>query len=367
MKCIVMLGTDFSTKGGISSVVSTYRAAGLFDRFGITYVATHCDGSRTTKFGALVKAWFRFAVLIANGKVGAVHAHMSSGASFWRKTLFYMPCFVLKIPVILHLHSGGFIDFFERRVPKFLKPFVKWVFCRCHTVIVLSVERRRWIADNFGCARVLVLFNPVALPVMAPIDFSHRADQILCLGRLGQNKGSYDLIDALLALRTLGFDVSLRLGGDGELEKVREYADVCGVGRHVHLLGWVTGGTKQSELAAARIYALPSYHEAMPVSLLEAMAAGLPVVSTRVGGIPDVVDDEVDGLLIDAGDVKALTAALARLISDDKLAMQLSHAARNKIESRFSVVAVLPALESIYRDLGFVPLNTGQFVDRLDS
>jgi glycosyltransferase involved in cell wall biosynthesis len=97
---------------------------------------------------------------------------------------------------------------------------------------------------------------------------------------------------------------------------------------------------------------LPSYAEGLPMSLLEAMAAGCPVVATRVGGIPDLVTDGVDGLLIPPGDPHALAAALQRILRDPVFAQQLGNAARQTIANRYTAERSLERLEQLYAGLG---------------
>jgi glycosyltransferase involved in cell wall biosynthesis len=104
------------------------------------------------------------------------------------------------------------------------------------------------------------------------------------------------------------------------------------------------------------LYALPSYNEGLPMSVLEAMAAGLPVLATPVGGIPEAVSDGVEGFLVAPGDVAALAARLAQLLQDDGLAQRMGAAARRKVETTFSSQAVLPHVEKMYQELGFAPV-----------
>jgi glycosyltransferase involved in cell wall biosynthesis len=147
------------------------------------------------------------------------------------------------------------------------------------------------------------------------------------------------------------------LGGDGELELVRARALELGIADHVELLGWVRGEDKERLLAAAVLYVLPSYNEGLPVSVLEAMAAGLPIVSTPVGGIPEAVTDGVEGYLVEPGNVQALADRMDRLLGDQDLAMRMGESARRKVELVFSANAVVPQVEAMYLDLGLKPIS----------
>jgi glycosyltransferase involved in cell wall biosynthesis len=116
----------------------------------------------------------------------------------------------------------------------------------------------------------------------------------------------------------------------------------------ITLAGWIDGEAKAKLLAESDIYVLPSHNEGLPMSVLEAMAMHQPVVTTRVGGIPELVSDGVDGLLIDASDQDALANALSTLLGDAALRGRLGQAARDRIEARYSDRVILPMLHTIY-------------------
>jgi glycosyltransferase involved in cell wall biosynthesis len=124
-----------------------------------------------------------------------------------------------------------------------------------------------------------------------------------------------------------------------------------GIENHVVFVGWVSGAVKVDLLRRAQIYVLPSYNEGLPVSLLEAMSWQVPVISTRVGGIPELVREGVDGLLIDAGDRAALSSAIIELAQNAELREKMGIAARDQVERNFSKNVILPRLEGIYRSL----------------
>ncbi|SFL84394.1 glycosyltransferase family 4 protein [Rugamonas rubra] len=354
MKKIVMIGTRFDTMGGISAVVNVYRAAGLFERLPIEYIATHCDGGAGAKLRILAAALWRFAGLLLRGQVGLLHVHVSRRASFWRKSVFFLAAFAFRVPAVLHLHSGAFHDFYERDCGAVKKRLVRYVFDHAAHVVVLSQTWKSWVASISGNRHITAIYNPVLLAEPAG-DEARVAGQTLFLGRLGHNKGSYDLLSAAAAVRAAqpGLPLRLQLGGDGEVEQVRARAQALGIADRVDLLGWVSSADKAARLARAVVYVLPSYSEGLPMSVLEAMAAGLPVLTTPVGGIPEAVSDGVEGFLVAPGDVAALAERWSRLLADPALARRMGEAARRKVASTFSAQAVLPQLESVYLSLGF--------------
>ena len=354
MKKIVMVGTALDTLGGIAAVVNVYASCGMFQRFPLRYVRSHCDGSPVDKLWAMLKGCLQYAWMLFTGQVGLAHVHVASRASFWRKSVFFLLSFLFRVPSVLHLHGGEFAIFYYKESGPLRRRFISWVFNKAAYVIVLSQGWKQWVRSISSNPHVEVICNPVMMPATLASWESRSGRQVLCLGRLNKGKGSYDLLEAIAVLKPVT-PVELYLGGDGELEKVRQRARKLGIENRVHVLGWVREEAKASALAQASVFALPSYNEGLPMGLLEAMAAGLPIVSTPVGGIPEAVSDGVEGFLVKPGDVAALAERLGRLVNDGPLARQMGAAARRKAESAYSAQAVLPRIEKIYADLGFVP------------
>ena len=351
MKMIAMLGTRNDTMGGVSAVINVYASAGLFNRQPIEYIATHMDGGRIAKLSILARAAFRFWGLLVRGRVALVHVHVASRASFWRKSLLMLPAFLLGIPVILHLHGAEFALFYEKECGSIRKQIVCSVFNKASRVVVLSSVWKSWVQGISRNPHVVVIYNPVLLPVKHSWD-TRKHGEVLFLGRLGKRKGTYDLLEAAARLARNQPQFRLLLGGDGELDQVWARAIELHIADKVELLGWIREVNKERYLASAMIFALPSYNEGLPMSVLEAMAAGLPVISTPVGGIPEAVTDGIEGFLVEPGDVSALANRLEQLLSNPELAEHMGKAARRKIETAFSAETILPQLEKLYTELG---------------
>ena len=234
------------------------------------------------------------------------------------------------------------------------KKLVRSIFDRAVRVIVLSDTWKTWLESISNNRHIVTIHNPVLLPpAPAPERPATDTVQLLVLGRLGQRKGSYDLLAAVAKIAPNFPTLQLNLAGDGELEQVAARARELGIASQVNVLGWVRGSDKAQYLQTANIYLLPSYNEGLPMSVLEAMAAGLPIITTPVGGIPDAVSDGVEGFLVAPGDVDALAARLTQLLLDQALMQKMGESARRKIENSFSVEAILPRLETLYADLGW--------------
>src|SRR5690606_1276464 len=200
-------------------------------------------------------------------------------------------------------------------------------------------------------ARVVRIFNPISTRAGLADEATPRdPNGLLFLGRFGPRKGIFDLLEAMTIVRRRFPDVTLRCGGDGDIEGVKRRVAELGLRDCVEVLGWVSGADKRRELLRASLYVLPSYAEGLPMGILEAMAAGLPTVSTTIGGIPDAVDEGVEGFLIRPGDVDALAERIVRLLQDPALRAQMALAARETAVARFDANLVISQLEDLYRN-----------------
>lgn len=332
---IAMLGVAPETRSGIATVVDAYRADGLFKRWPVTYIPVHGDGSLADNAVLLAKAAREFAALMAQHPRLVVHAHV--GSSFFRPAAFMAAAIAANNPLIVHLHGSQF----HPGIGAFLK--------RADVVCVPCEATRVWVRSIVRNSDVVVTPPPVANDVP---EVGLKPNLVLFLGRLEAEKGIYDLLEAIAAVRAMVPDVRLACAGEGDRIGVARYAERLGIADAVKFTGWVGPSGKRALLEHAAVFALPSYKEGLPVGLIEAMGAGVPVIATPVGGIPEVVVDGASGYIVGAGDTRNLTRALSRLLVDRAQARRMGEAARQTAHARFSPETALAPLEGLYEALG---------------
>jgi colanic acid/amylovoran biosynthesis glycosyltransferase len=225
--------------------------------------------------------------------------------------------------------------------------------------IAISDYNRRVLLERCPSApRVEIVHCGVDGERYAWRDLSERdPDRVVCVASLLPKKGHADLIDALAPLAERRPGVVLELVGDGpERERIVRRARERGVAERVCLLGARSSEQVRATLANARAFALPSVRlasgrmEGIPVALMEAMASGVPVVATRLSGIPELVQDGVTGLLVEPGDPRGLAAALGRVLEDDSLAAELALRARELVERSVSLTAEAQRLGDLFAE-----------------
>jgi len=268
--------------------------------------------------------------------------------SFWRKAIYLGIGRAFGVPVVFHIH-GSQMEGFHAGLGRLGRALFAATLRRAQVVVVLSASWRDFILATAPGARVEVVFNTVPIPPARERPGSAGPLRLSFLGLVGQRKGVFDLIDALAGLPGAAqAQIRLDIGGNGEIDELRRRVLESGVRAEVSILGWIDAAAREHLLLETDVFVLPSYNEGLPMALLEAMAQGVPVISTHVGGIPELVRDGQEGFLIPAGDKLALGGAIVRLLESPALRAGMGAAARRRVEEQFSPQAALAKLDDIY-------------------
>lgn len=344
---VMMCGPSLRSKGGIAAAASTLLMQEPLGRMGVGYIATWTDGPMYERVVTFLGSVLRLAKWAKPGRV--VHLHMASRGSFLRKATIQTLVRAKGARTIIHLHGAQFHTFAES-APDFLKRAIRRAFRRADVVIVLSESWRERVAAFSGRTDAVVVPNPVDIPRTSAAFKDPR--RVVFVGRLGRRKGVYDLLDAIRTLQESGRDdVRWVLAGDGDVSQCRRVARTLPYPDRVEIPGWVSGSDVEELLRESWVFCLPSYDEGLPVALLQAMAAGLACVVTPVGGIPEYVEDRVNGVMVPVGDARSLAAALDELLCSEAACVKLGQAARASVESRCSASIVAANIVGIYNNL----------------
>jgi glycosyltransferase involved in cell wall biosynthesis len=339
-----------SAPGGISQLVTNFQTSGFTARWRVEHIASHLPGTKSKRVVAAAVALGRVIRAVASGDVALLHLHASMRGSFWRKAIFLAVGRLGGRAVIFHLHGSEFKEFFENECGRVLRCLVRLVLSRASAVVVLSQGWGEYVRGIAPLSSVEVISNFTFAPATPAEHRGSNRRELTCLflGLLGPRKGVADLLQAVWQLRGEGLPVRLHVGGNGDVRWFKGLVSSLALDDCIVFHGWVGGDQKWTLLREADVFVLPSYNEAQPVAIVEAMAVGCPVISTTIGGIPEMLADGEAGILIDPGDVTELVRHLRELALNRDLRDRVGQAGRIQFEQRFSPEAVLPLWTALY-------------------
>lgn len=339
---ILTIGIDYHiVHGGVAAVENVYST--FYKPF--NHVATVVDYGALQKLTTFIKAYALFwKWMLFHREIKIVHVHGASDASFWRKRIFINLAKMFGKKVVFHCHGAEFQRFTARHKKAVLKTITK-----CDCIIALSNSWKEWFEETTHHKNVIVVKNVISPPRVKKVK--HDDFILLFLGRLGERKGIYDLLDVLIKHRS-EFEGKIRFvfGGDGDVVQVNEIIKQNGLENIAEFQGWVNGENKERLLNMADAYILPSYNEGLPISILEAMSYSLPIISTNVGGIPEILKNGENGFIMSPGDKDAMYRAILELMNNEKLRLDMGKASYSKVQEHMPGF-VERQLSDLYRSL----------------
>jgi len=340
------------TKGGIATVINdVIHSKGKGNHIKLSHLVSHVEGSIARKLITLFQALV--SLVFKSPGYDILHIHAASDVSFLRKTLFIWIGKAFNKKVILHMHGGDF-DIYYRKSPALLKRYIKRALMSCDKIIVLSEYWKTFFQYALPDKQVDVLYNGVHASTFSPyLSAPENIHKFLFMGRLYREKGIYDLIEAVNQLVNVQQHKELLfyIAGNGEIDKVRTLINNLNLSDNVKLLGWIEDQEKLDWLGRVDTVLLPSYIEGLPMSIIEAMAAGKIIISTNVGGIPDLLVEQENGYMTDPGDVEALCDRILHVSSHPEEMTAISRNNIEKVEALYNLPKIHDHLFEMYYEL----------------
>ena len=354
---ILIHAPNLSTPGG----KQTYFAS-LLDHFtsDIDFFFYGAQGKKEGKFKVLTRLFsdfWKFHQKLKENKYDLVHLNPSMNMkSFFRDSIFALICRITGTKMTIFWH--GWQWEFEKKVTQRILPYFRATFGKADSMIVLGKE----FADqlkSYGYKNPILPITTVADPIFFKLKnkfdnsdskkVSKNEITLLFLSRIERVKGIYEALDSFEALQQSYTNIKLKIAGTGgELAAAEAYIIKRGI-QNIELLGWITGEGKAKAFYESDIYLLPSYHgEGLPCSILEAMASGLAVISTDVGGIKDFFEDGKMGYLVPMKDPKKITEKLTLLLDNTDDIKTMGQYNISYAHNRFTPEKVSYELEKIY-------------------
>lgn len=335
--------------GGVHQYVDQ-QAARLPDHLSVsTYdMVTPADGSGLAWFvGAFLHSLLAVLQFPFRRPPDVVHVHASHKFSFYRAAPYVLfAAHVWRRPVVLHIHGSSFDDFAETD-----DLAVRWlqgtVFEAADRIVVLSPYWRELLADRVPAEKLEVFPNAVD-PAEYDPEFGGDPPHVVFVSNLIDRKGVTELCTALDLLDERDLDYRATIAGKGPL--VDQVETLAEDSPNVEYVGYVSEARKRQLLDTGTIYVLPTYAEGLPIAMLEGMAGGNAIVSTRVGSIPEVIDED-SGILLEPGDSEGLADALETLVADPERTERMGRRNRGLVEEKYSWDTTTERLADLYAKL----------------
>ena len=334
------------------------EAVAPFNRIGSLYLdSLRHNGLWVTAKMVVYVLWSysRLARVILTWRPHIVQAFPSSDWGYWRNWLYLILAKALGCRTIFHLLNA--IDLFYARVGVLQRWLLRQSFSTADVYIVQSDGLKSWLEQHCSrrCYGFLNGLHLDRIPARGPVPKDMRSlpgPVGVTIGPLGKHKGTPQIMEALKKLNGEGTPVGWLFIGRGDVEDYKRRAEALGLARQVVFTGPVDDDRKWSYLNNADFYCLPSDAEGQPISILEAMAVGLPVIATDVGSIPEIIADGETGLVIPVGDGDALSHAIWELARDAETRHGMGVAAKRYVQEHHDIRELHVRLGLVYRALG---------------
>lgn len=342
---ILVISEDYNGKGGVSTVVKDLLR--YYET--VNYIRSTARVNKLLQFFIYLVCILKMLYYFLFRNIDIVHIHSASYGSFFRKSILTILSKIFRKKVILHIHSGEFERF--RKKFNFYK-LIDRVLNIADTLIVLSLNWRDYFVQIVDPTKVVILNNLITPPIQIPLENKPISPiNILFLGVITETKGIFDLMSALVENKKFLIGrIRVFIGGSGKSEKLIEIIKENKLNEMVQYEGWVDGKAKSRLLNKSNILILPSYFEGLPISILEGMSYGMPIIATKVGGIPSIVKNGHNGLLITPGSKKEIFESILYFINNKDQIQIMGNNSLNIIQE-FYPDAVIPTLNKIYKKL----------------
>jgi glycosyltransferase involved in cell wall biosynthesis len=355
---VLLCGPSRQAVSGVSTHLNLLMDSSLAEDFDLVHFQVGSEGRNEGALARLVRlvaSPFALFATILFRQVDVVHLNTSlNPRAYWRDLAYMLVAKLLRARVLYQVHGGALPqDFFKGRM---LKAFLRWSLGLPDLVVVLASVELEAYGTFVPAQRTLKIANGIDCRPFARVPtVRSRPDlplRLVYIGRLAREKGLFETLEAVRMALQRGIDSRLVIAGGGpEAERLEQFATALGIRSRVSFKGPVFGQAKVELLGTADVAVLPSYAEGLPYALLEAMAAGIPVLATPVGAIPDVATDGTHGRLVPPRDPSAIAEAIVQLASDRDRLSWMSRACRKRVLAAYSVERLARELALHYRAL----------------
>lgn len=315
----------------------------VWEEYGCYWLGTQIQRNKLWKLWYAAKAYFIAFLII--WRYDIVHFHTEPEKSIKTQLPVFMLARLWRKKIILHLHTGN------QLIKEKDNKLAKWCLNRSDLIILLAKKWQRLFEESFKDVKTptAVLYNACEPPA-EEINLDSKEPVVFMAAYFNDNKAPDLLLKAWKGIKDRHPEWRLFMLGNGEVERFKAMAQEMGLS-DVEFTGYIVGKEKEDFFRWASIYCMCSYEEGFPMVVLEAWSHGINVVTTPVGGLPDVLEEGRNALTFGFGDWQGLAAQLERLMDDPVLRKEMAAYSQRFVQERFSLESISPRLEEIYQSL----------------
>lgn len=338
---VLMVGSAEQSAGGVASVIRTMKQMPVWEEFRCGWLGTQIQRNHWWKVWYAIKEYF--IALFTLWRYDIIHFHTVPDRIC---LIIQLPVFLLarlwRKKIVIQIHMGN-----QLAEHKDNKLFL-WHLKRASLIILLARKWQQNFKEWFPTIHVptKVVYN--ACVSVNEVKQEEKQKLIIMAAYLNDNKAPGLLLKAWKRIHAKYPDWRVAILGNGEVERFKKMSDDMSLSESVTFTGYITGKTKEDFFRAASIYCMCSYEEGFPMVALEAWAYGMCLVTTPVGGLPDVLEEDGNALVFNFGDVGGLTGCLEKLITSDDKRRQMAGHSRNFVYEHFSKEIICKKWEKIY-------------------
>ena len=305
----------YKLKGGMPSVIYNYKTN---SKESFKYFYSMYFSNKVLNVFIFPLIIIHYLVLIANSTIKVVHLHCATKGSFYRKYIFFKIARLFNKKAVFHIHSGEF-HLFYLNSNTIIKKMIEKVLIESNAVIVLTNEWKKYFSENFIVTNIVIINNIVSSQEKKEKKINHQLN-LLFLGIIGNRKGIFDLMNSIEKFKDrFKGRVKLFIGGIGEIKKLEKKIKESKLEDVVSYLGWVKGNEKQKLLELCDVVILPSHYEGLPISLLEGMSFGKPLIATHAAGSSDILKHNINGMHVEVGNIDSIANAIQYYIDNKNM------------------------------------------------
>lgn len=345
MKRVLIVGDSRKMRGGVSTVIKSMEQDPIWQKYHCHWL--QCQINKGIVWKLLYFIWGLLSALVRVPMYGIIHFHTTPGPGMKVVLPIFLYALLWQKKIILHLHMGN-----QMRDYKDDKLF-RWVMSKADQIIVLGKTWRDFLVKEMGVRTpVEFLYNPVGASAMkdpsSSLRMTNRQKYFLFAAFFNINKGYDVLLKAFARVVKKYPEWKLVMCGVGDTDEVKHYIAENHVEDNVELPGWVEAEQRDEYFQHAAAYCMTSRQEGLPMSVLESLAMGVPVISTPVGCLPEFLTTDENVLFFDFENANQLELQMIRVIEDTDLCEHLAKNGREVIELSFTPEKVFGKLDRTY-------------------